>query len=62
MDFGCGTGALSFAFSDSVKEILYVDVPNLAQDFLLWRIKKYSKIKKCIVTTPQMLNYNTYDI
>lgn len=40
-DYGCGTGVLSFSFRDLVGEIVFIDVDNLAKDFLNFRLGKY---------------------
>lgn len=39
-DMGCGSGALTYPMSSFLRSIYFVDVPNLAQEFLRWRCRR----------------------
>lgn len=39
-DVGCGSGALSFPMASFLHSVYFVDVPNLAQEFLQWRCRR----------------------
>jgi SAM-dependent methyltransferase len=38
LDFGCGTGTLTFSFVPDAKRVYFVDVENFPAQFLRWRI------------------------
>ena len=42
LDYGCGSGALSFSFRDNAKKIIFVDVKNFSARFIKYRMKKYN--------------------
>ncbi|MBI5830691.1 MAG: class I SAM-dependent methyltransferase [Armatimonadetes bacterium] len=40
VDFGCGTGVVSYPHLSRCRSAVMVDVPNVAQDFLRWRLER----------------------
>ena len=40
VDFGCGTGVVNYPYLAGCRSAVMVDVPNVAQDFLRWRLER----------------------
>ena len=40
VDFGCGTGVVNYPYLARCRSAVMVDVPNVAQDFLRWRLER----------------------
>jgi 2-polyprenyl-3-methyl-5-hydroxy-6-metoxy-1,4-benzoquinol methylase len=41
-DVGCGSAALSLPLASRLSHLFLLDLPNLAQDFVLWRMARYA--------------------
>lgn len=54
LDYGCGSGALSFPFVGSCRAAVLVDLPNLAQEFLRARVQA-GGLSHVIVATPEQV-------
>jgi len=54
LDFGCGSGTLSFPFAPAFQQAVFADLPNLAQDFLRWRIQ-FHGLSNAIAAPPDLL-------
>jgi hypothetical protein len=42
-DIGCGAAALSFPSASRYKRAYFIDLPNISQEFVDWRIQKYGQ-------------------
>lgn len=55
LDYGCGTGVMSFTFIKDFERSYLLDVDNLAKDFLKFRCRKHR-------LTPTIINEDEYDL
>lgn len=54
LDFGCGSATLSFPFLKAFRQAVLTDVPNLAQEFVQWRIRQHG-LSNTVVLPPALL-------
>lgn len=50
LDYGCGSGVVSFPFLPQCDTAVLVDVPNLAQDYVRWRLGKHGHQHAAVLT------------
>lgn len=55
LDYGCGTGVMSFTFIKDFERSYLLDVDNLAKDFLKFRCRKHG-------LKPAVINVDEYDL
>lgn len=51
LDYGCGSAATALAVAPRCRQVVLVDVPNLAQEFVAWRIERHG-LKQVSCLTP----------
>lgn len=54
LDYGCGTAVLDFPFLHLCRSAVLIDLPNLAQEFVRWRIEKHG-LRDAAVLEPDAL-------
>jgi SAM-dependent methyltransferase len=64
MDYGCGTGSASFPFLGHCAQAVMVDVPNLNQEFLRWRLQRHGLDHVAVLSPDQAveLPLDTFDL
>ncbi|MCC7491325.1 MAG: class I SAM-dependent methyltransferase [Fimbriimonadaceae bacterium] len=50
LDYGCGSGLLSYSFLDQLGDAVLCDVPNSNQEFLRWRLAHHQQRNAAAVT------------